>query len=369
MVVAPGVYDGISARMAERSPFRAMYMSGYMVAASRYGLPDAGIIGMNDMVDALRTIRGCTTKPIICDADTGYGGLVNVQHTVRGYESAGASALHIEDQEMPKKCGHTKGKRVVPVADMVAKVEVAASSRRSEEFLIIARTDSLASEGFERAMARLQAYREAGADIVFMDAPTTVEPMRAVAAAFPRQSMINIVPYRHFMTPEVSVAALANMGFAIAIFPGVMSFPSIGSMERSLAKLANDEPADFISSQISPHEPMGFPQVWADEQRWGSATAAPPPRPFDRRPTAGKGSATAASGPGSIDAFNMRGRIRDRVGIRIRPGQYISLAGVERGDLPQRQSGKPPKTWRHAQECPACPLHQNHPAAASLPGE
>jgi 2-methylisocitrate lyase-like PEP mutase family enzyme len=268
LVVAPGVYDGISARMAERSPFNAMYISGYMVAASRYGLPDAGIIGMNDMVDALRTVRGCTTKPIICDADTGYGGLVNVQHTVRAYEMAGASAMHIEDQEMPKKCGHTKGKRVVSTADMVAKVEVAVAARSSDEFLIIARTDSLASEGFDGAMSRLHAYREAGADIAFMDAPTDVEQMRAVGAAFPRQSMINIVPYRHFMTPEVSVAELAKMGFAIAIFPGVMCFPAIGAMERSLAKLSNDEPADFISSEISPHELMGFPQVWADEQRW-----------------------------------------------------------------------------------------------------
>lgn len=269
MIVAPGVYDGISARMAERSQFKAMYMSGYMVAASRYGLPDTGIIGMNDMVDALRVIRSCGTKPIICDADTGYGGLVNVQHTVRAYEAAGASALHIEDQEMPKKCGHTKGKRVVSSADMVAKIEVAVASRRSDEFLVIARTDSLASEGFERAMARLHAYDEAGADIVFMDAPTTADQMRSVAEAFPGRSMINIVPYRHFMTPEVSVAQLAGFGFAIAIFPGVMALPSIGSMERSLAKLANDEPADFISSEISPHELMGFPQVWADEKRWG----------------------------------------------------------------------------------------------------
>ncbi len=274
MVVAPGVYDGISARMAEHSSFKAMYISGYMVAASRYGLPDAGIIGMNDMVDALRMIRSCTTKPIICDADTGYGGLVNVQSTVRAYEAAGASALHIEDQEMPKRCGHTKGKRVVPLADMVAKVEVAVTSRRNDEFVIIARTDSLASEGFDRAMARLHAYREAGADIVFMDAPTTVDQMRAVAAEFPGRAMINIVPYRHFMTPEVRVAELAAMGYSIAIFPGVMSLPSIGSMEQSLAKLANDEPADFISSELSPHELVGFPQVWDDEKRWSERYAA-----------------------------------------------------------------------------------------------
>jgi 2-methylisocitrate lyase-like PEP mutase family enzyme len=175
-----------------------------------------------------------------------------------------------------------KGKRVIPLADMVAKVEVAAAARRTDEFIVIARTDSLASEGFAKAMERLRAYRAAGADLVFMDAPTSVDQVRAVADAFPKQALINIVPYRHFMTPEVSVRDLEEMGFAIAIFPGVMAFPNIGCMERNLAKLAKDEPADFVSSEISPHQLMGFPNVWEDEKKWADryapeAAGSPPP--------------------------------------------------------------------------------------------
>lgn len=270
LVVAPGVYDGLSALLADRYDFAAVYMSGYCVSASRFGLPDASLIGLSDMVEALQVIRRCTRKPLIADADTGYGGLINVQHTVRSYEAAGASALQIEDQELPKKCGHTKGKRVISTAEMVAKVEVAIEARKGDELLIIARTDSLASEGFEAALDRCHAYKRAGADIVFIDAIDTIDQMERFAGEFPRTSMVNIVPYRHFVTPQVSPARLDAMGFGIAIFPGVTAFPAIGAMEKSFTNLLNGDPADPVVSEISPHELVGFPRIWEDEARWQS---------------------------------------------------------------------------------------------------
>ena len=151
-VVAPGVYDMISAKIADGMGFPALYMTGYGVAASHLGLPDAGIASYADVVGRVRTIAGGTASPLICDADTGFGGLLNVRHTVQGYEDAGCSAIQLEDQEMPKKCGHTPGRRVVPIEDMVEKIRVAAEARRDPNFLIIARTDARTSLGLDEAL-------------------------------------------------------------------------------------------------------------------------------------------------------------------------------------------------------------------------
>lgn len=274
MVVAPGVYDGFSAKVADRSTFEALYMSGYFVAGSRYGVPDAGLIGLHEMLDALSMIVRCSSKPVIADADTGYGGLLNVQHTVLSYEAAGAAALHIEDQAIPKKCGHTQGKVVVPTQDMVQKIHVAAEARRTDDFVIIARTDSLASEGFDSAMKRSEAYLRAGADLVFMDAIQTYDQMRAFADAFPRRCMINIVPFRHFVTPEITTRELDAMGYALAIFPGSLGIPAMGAMRNALHRLAAGEPSDHDALDISPHELIGFDQVWADEARWAQTLGA-----------------------------------------------------------------------------------------------
>src|SRR6188768_1838344 len=161
-VVAPGVFEMLSARIADRMGFHALYMTGYGISASYLGLPDAGIATYTDMVSRARTITEGIVTPLIADADTGFGGLINVRHTVRGYEEAGVQAIQLEDQEMPKKCGHTPNRRVVPLADAVRRIEVAVDSRRSKDFLIIARTDARTAYGLDEALARGRAFAKAG---------------------------------------------------------------------------------------------------------------------------------------------------------------------------------------------------------------
>src|SRR5215510_16420288 len=182
LIAAPGVYDMISAKLADRLGFDCLYMTGYGVVASHLGLPDAGLATYTDMVSRVAQIASQTRTPLIADGDTGYGGLLNVQHTVQGYEAAGAQAIQLEDQEVPKKCGHTPGRRVVPMADMVRKIEVAAAARRSRDFLIIARTDARTAHGLDEALRRADAYARAGADVLFVESPESVDEMRHIGA-------------------------------------------------------------------------------------------------------------------------------------------------------------------------------------------
>jgi 2-methylisocitrate lyase-like PEP mutase family enzyme len=178
-VVAPGVFDMISAMLAERVGFDAVYASGYWLTASYLGIPDAGIATYTNMLDRVSKVVEKSTVPVIADADTGFGGLLNVRHTVIGYEKAGVSAIQIEDQEFPKKCGHTPYRRVVPIAEMVAKIQVAVDARQDPDMLVIARTDARTGYGYDEALRRGQAYAEAGADIVFVESLQSIEEMRA----------------------------------------------------------------------------------------------------------------------------------------------------------------------------------------------
>ena len=180
MIAAPGVYDMVSLRMAAAMGFDALYMTGYGTVASHLGLPDAGLASYADMVGRVEAMARMSATPLIADGDTGYGGLLNVRHTVRGYERAGAAAIQLEDQEFPKKCGHTPGRRVVSPDDMVRKIAVAAEARTSPDFLIIARTDARASLGLAEAMQRARAYANAGADMLFVELPETEEEMIAI---------------------------------------------------------------------------------------------------------------------------------------------------------------------------------------------
>src|SRR5437870_1719327 len=170
LITAPGVYDMISTKLADSLGFAALYMTGYGGSAS-LGLPDAGLASYTEMVSRVAQICQGTSTPVICDADTGFGGLLNVERTVKGYESAGAAAIQIEDQVFPKRCGHTPGRRVVPAAEMVRKIEVAAASRSSPDFLIVARTDARTNHGLDEALRRGEAYAKAGADILFIESP------------------------------------------------------------------------------------------------------------------------------------------------------------------------------------------------------
>jgi 2,3-dimethylmalate lyase len=217
LLVAPGVFDGVSARIADQMGFEALYMTGYGTVASHLGLPDAGIATFTDMVSRVAVLARGTKTPLIADGDTGYGGLLNVQYTVRGYETAGAVAIQLEDQEFPKKCGHMLGRRVVPVEDMVDKVRVAVASRDSRDFLIIARTDARTTLGLDEALRRAEAYAKAGADILFVESPESIEEMRKIGRTFDRPLMANMVEGGR--TPIADKKTLEEIGYSIAIYP------------------------------------------------------------------------------------------------------------------------------------------------------
>ncbi len=215
MIVAPFVYDGLQAKIAAAAGFQAVYMTGFGTAAAR-GYPDIGLLTMSEMVDSVRTIAAAVDVPVICDADTGYGNPLNVMRTVREYERAGAAALHIEDQTWPKRCGFLAGKQVIPMPEMVAKVRAACDARHDPALVIIARTDALQVYGWDEAESRARAYREAGADMVFVDGIATVEDLETYArrlADLPRVYNGMLLPL-----PE-----LARRGFRVTIHPGSLA--------------------------------------------------------------------------------------------------------------------------------------------------
>jgi len=272
-VAAPGVFDMFSARIADRFDFKALYMTGYGVSASYNGYPDAGISTYTDFVRCAGQIASGTSKPLIADADTGFGGLINVRYTVRGYEAAGVQAIQIEDQEMPKKCGHTKGRRVLPLDDMVRKVEVAVEARRSDDTLIIARTDARTSLGLKEAIERGKAYARAGADIVFIEAPESADEFRRIADEIDAYLLANIVPTG--LSPEVPAAQLKQWGFDIAIYPTLgmgtataAMRAGFGFLERNGSTVGLDVP---FMTMAELHELVGFEEVWEFEKRHGLA--------------------------------------------------------------------------------------------------
>lgn len=235
LVSAPGVYDLISAKLADRLGFDALYMTGYGVVASHLGLPDAGLATYSDMVGRVGQIAAMTQTPLVADGDTGYGGLLNVQHTVRGYESAGAVEIQLEDQEFPKKCGHMLGRRVVPAADMAAKIRVAVESRSDPNFLIIARTDSRTTLGLDEALRRAEAYLKAGADLLFVESPESIEEMERIGRTFDVPLVANMVEGGR--TPILDAATLQKLGYRLAIFPALGFLAAGAVLERTYAGL------------------------------------------------------------------------------------------------------------------------------------
>jgi len=275
-VVAPGVYEMFSARIADRMGFPALYMTGYGVSASHLGLADAGLVTYTDMVGRARTIAQGITRPLIADADTGFGGLINIRHTVRGYEDAGVQAIQLEDQEMPKKCGHTPGRRVVPLPDMLKRLEVALDARRSRDFLVIARTDARTSLGIDEAIARGRAFAKAGADIVFVESPESEDEFARVGQALAGSGawlIANMVPTGR--SPELAAQRLRELGFSLAIWPGAAMQAACAAIEGALAYLkqhgttAGCPVPAFDMTRL--HELVGFPEVWAFEKRYVEA--------------------------------------------------------------------------------------------------
>ena len=231
LLVAPGVYEGVSARMADALGFEALYMTGYGTVASHLGLPDAGLASYTDMVARVTQLCAITGTPMICDGDTGYGGLLNVMHTVRGYEAAGACAIQLEDQEFPKKCGHMLGRRVVDAELMADKIRVAVESRRDPNFLIIARTDARTTLGLDEALRRAALYGQAGADILFVESPESVEEMRTICRSFDKPLLANMVEGGR--TPILTRAELQDIGYRLAIFPAT-AFLAAGAAYRAV---------------------------------------------------------------------------------------------------------------------------------------
>ena len=269
--VVPGIHDMIAAVVADRVGFDIVYGTGYWLTASAYGLPDAGIASYTQMLDRMATLARTSKAALIADADTGYGGLLNVHHTVKGYEAAGVTAIQLEDQEFPKKCGHTPGKRVIPAADMADKIRVAVEARTDENLLIIARTDARQSEGMDGALRRLEIYAKAGADVVFPEALQSEEEMRTACAAFELPVMANMA--NGGLTPVPNASVLADIGYAFAIYPSLTSLVAAHAMEHALTDLKDkgvgepDELFDFKTFCSL----IGFEDVWAFDRKWAKA--------------------------------------------------------------------------------------------------
>ena len=274
-VIAPGVFEMFSAKIADRMGFKALYMTGYGISASHLGLADAGLVTYRDMVERARTIAQGTNTPLIADADTGFGGLINVRETVRGYEAAGVQAIQIEDQEMPKKCGHTPNRRVVSTAEAVKRIEVAVEARRSADFQVIARTDARASLGLDEALRRAKAFAGAGADILFVEAPESEDEFRRIgdelrgSLAGDARLLANMVPTGK--SPVVPAAKLKDYGFSIAIYPSAGMGPACAALEDSYRYLLEHGSTEgsrtrtYDMKQL--HELVGFADVWEFEKR------------------------------------------------------------------------------------------------------
>jgi 2-methylisocitrate lyase-like PEP mutase family enzyme len=219
LLVAPGAYDCITARLIEGAGFRAVYMTGAGTAAT-LGYPDYGLITMTEMVENARRIVGVVNVPVIADADTGYGNELNVVRTVNAYARAGVAGIHIEDQTSPKRCGHLSGKTVIPLPEYLSKIRAAANERPDPDFMIIARTDSRAIEGFEAAIERANRALEAGADVAFVEAPETLEEVRSVPRLVKGPCLMNYV--HKGKTPTLALADVEAFGYRLAIVPGMM---------------------------------------------------------------------------------------------------------------------------------------------------
>lgn len=269
--VAPGAHDMISALMLNRVGFDVAYASGYWLTASAYGIPDVGIATYTQMLDRVGMLAKTVDAALIADADTGYGGLLNVHHTVRGYEAAGVAAIQIEDQQFPKKCGHTPNKQIVPLEEMVRKLRVACDARENpRETLIIARTDARQGEGMAGALRRAEAYAKAGADLLFVEALESEAEMREACEAIDIPMLANMADGG--ITPILPARELEEIGYACAIFPATTAMPALHAAERSLRFLKD------TGTTVHPDNPkfdfpefcrvIGFEDIWAFDRKW-----------------------------------------------------------------------------------------------------
>jgi carboxyvinyl-carboxyphosphonate phosphorylmutase len=270
IIVAPGAYDCLTAKLIEREGFPVVYMTGAGTAVTRLGKPDLGFTTLTEMLANASAITATIGIPLIADADTGYGGALNVYHTVREYERAGVAALHIEDQAFPKRCGHLDGKAVVPMADMVTKIRAACDARTDDDFVLIARTDALAVTGLDDTLRRCVAFAEAGADVLFVEALRSQEDIDCVRREIDVPLLYNFV--EHGKSPLIPVAELRALGFKIVIFPGSIMLAVCTLAQRILRELRQyGTTAKFLEDMLSVQDffaIMGLQKFLALDAQW-----------------------------------------------------------------------------------------------------
>jgi 2-methylisocitrate lyase-like PEP mutase family enzyme len=271
-IVAPGVADAFAARMVGMEGFEACYMTGFGTSLTRLGMPDIGLLTMSEMVDnAARIVDACGI-PLVADADTGYGNAMNVRRTIREYERAGVAGVHLEDQAWPKRCGHLAGKRVIPINEMEAKLKAAVDSRRDGDFIVMARTDAIAVEGFDAALERGERYRAAGADVIFIEAPTSHAQLETIGLRFKGTPLLYNMAASG-KTPDLDNATMARLGFRIAIFPNWLILAAIPAMRRMLRELKAKGSVADIREEVATFKEFtdiaGLPEVQELENRYG----------------------------------------------------------------------------------------------------
>ncbi|MEO3937404.1 isocitrate lyase/phosphoenolpyruvate mutase family protein [Dermatophilaceae bacterium Soc4.6] len=271
-LVAPGAYDALSARLVEQAGFDVVYLTGFGATASLLGRPDVGLLGAAEMADQARRFVDAVDVPVVVDADTGYGNAVNVVRTMRMWEQAGVAGLHLEDQVTPKKCGHMSGKEVVPTAEMVGKIRAAVAARRDPDLVLIARTDAAAVEGLDAAIARARAYAEAGADVLFVEAPTSVADIERVARELAGVAPLVFNAAEGGRTPPLELERVAELGFSLVIYPIATLLAATAAVQTVLEAIKRDGtpravelPAfdDFTAT-------VGLPEISELESRFGA---------------------------------------------------------------------------------------------------
>ena len=262
ILVMPGAYDALSAKLIEASGFDVVYMTGYGQSASKLGAPDVGLMTMSEMAERARDMCAAVSVPVICDGDTGFGNVVNLVRTVREYERAGAAAIQLEDQTMPKKCGHMLGRQVVDAEEMVNKIRAAVAARQDPDFLIIARTDARTNHGVEEAIRRARLYEQAGADIIFVESLESVEEMRMVNQTITKPTIANMVEGGR--SPYLSAGELQALGYRLVVFPVLTLYAAMASVLDVLSELKDKGTVDLTSGKMVNftqfNELIGLPQ-------------------------------------------------------------------------------------------------------------
>lgn len=273
-LIAPGAYDALSARLIEQAGFDAVYLTGFGATASLIARPDVGLLSATEMLDQVRRIVDAVDLPVIADADTGYGNAINVARTVRSYEQAGVAGLHLEDQVTPKRCGHMSGKEVVPIPEMVGKIRAAVAARRDPDLVLIARTDAAAVHGLDDAITRARAYALAGADLLFVEAPTSEADIARVARELGAVTPLVFNGAEGGRTPPMPLARLAELGYAVVLYPISTLLAATSAVQSVLATIRADGGPQAALAELPSltdfADLIGLAQVQELEQRFGS---------------------------------------------------------------------------------------------------